>query len=91
MSGSEGFNNEIKNIRHDLMLNEYPKEFVDSIMKQPSSNRPFSYTTYESRIIIPYVKGIYEKLRHTGNVFYVRIIFKIKRYTPRDIDENWTG
>jgi hypothetical protein len=27
------FNNEIKNIRHDLMLNEYPEEFVDSVMK----------------------------------------------------------
>jgi hypothetical protein len=27
------FNNEIQTIRHDLMLNEYPKESVDSIMK----------------------------------------------------------
>jgi hypothetical protein len=27
------FNNEIKNIRHDRMLNEYPQEFGDSIIK----------------------------------------------------------
>jgi hypothetical protein len=27
------FNKEIENIRHDLMLNEYPQEFADSIMK----------------------------------------------------------
>jgi hypothetical protein len=27
------FNNEIKTIRHDLMLSEYPKEFIDSIIK----------------------------------------------------------
>jgi hypothetical protein len=39
------FNDEIKNIRHDLMLNEYPKEFVDSIMKPPASNRPSSECT----------------------------------------------
>jgi hypothetical protein len=27
------FNNEIQIIRHDLMINEYPKKFTDSIMK----------------------------------------------------------
>jgi hypothetical protein len=27
------FNKEIKNIREDVMLNEYPQESVDSIMK----------------------------------------------------------
>jgi hypothetical protein len=26
------FNNEMKNISHDLLLSEYSKEFVDSIM-----------------------------------------------------------
>jgi hypothetical protein len=27
------FSNEIKNIQHDLVLNEYPQEFVDTIKK----------------------------------------------------------
>jgi hypothetical protein len=36
----KGFNNEIKNIRHDLMLSEYPEEFVEFVMKPSRSNRP---------------------------------------------------
>jgi hypothetical protein len=35
-------NNDIKNMRQDLMFNEYPKEFVDSIMNPSRSNRPSS-------------------------------------------------
>jgi hypothetical protein len=42
MSKSEGFKNEIKNVRYDLMLSEYPKEFVDSVMKISARNRPSS-------------------------------------------------
>jgi hypothetical protein len=34
------FNNEIKIIRYDLMLNEYPQEFVDAVMKPLRSNLP---------------------------------------------------
>jgi hypothetical protein len=38
------FNNKIKNIRHDLVLNEYPEEFVDSVMKPSTRNYPSSDT-----------------------------------------------
>jgi hypothetical protein len=41
------FNSEIKNIRHNLMLNEYKQEFVDSVMKASRSNRP-SNTIYQA-------------------------------------------
>jgi hypothetical protein len=34
------FDREIKNIRHDLIPNEYPQEFVDTIMKPRGSNCP---------------------------------------------------
>jgi hypothetical protein len=34
------FNNEIKTIRHYLVLNEYPKEFVDSVIKPSARSRP---------------------------------------------------
>jgi hypothetical protein len=51
------FNNEIKNIRHDLMLNEYPKEFVHSIIKPSRSNRPSLDIIFWGTVIIPYVKG----------------------------------
>jgi hypothetical protein len=66
------FNNETKNIRHDLMLNEYPQEFGDSIMKLSGSNHPSSNTTYQGTVIIPYIKGISEKFRCIGKHFNVR-------------------
>jgi hypothetical protein len=66
------FNNKIKTIRYDLMLNEYPKESVDSVMKSSVRNRPTSDT------VVPYVKGISEKFRHIGNRFSLRTIFKTK-------------
>jgi hypothetical protein len=73
----KGFKKEIKNIKHDLMFNEYPKVLIDCIMKPPRSNRPSSDTIYQGTVIIPYVKGISEKFRWTGNRFNVRTIFKI--------------
>jgi hypothetical protein len=75
----KNFNNEIKNLRHDLMPHEYPQEFVGSIMKPSRSNRPSSdSTTYQGTVIIPYVKGISEKFRRIGNRFNVRAIFESK-------------
>jgi hypothetical protein len=72
------FNHEIKNIRHDLMLDEYPKECVASVMKPSTRNHLSSDTTYQGTVIIPYVKGISEKLRCMGNRFNLRTIFKTK-------------
>jgi hypothetical protein len=78
------FNKEIRNIIHNLMLNEYPQEFVDSIMKLSRSNSPSSDTVYQDTVVIPYVAGISEKFKRTGNRFSVRTIFKT------DNDEKWT-
>jgi hypothetical protein len=72
------FYNEIKNIRHDLMLHEYPEEFVDCVMKPLRSNGPTSDTIYKDTVIIPYVNGISEKFRRTGNRLNSRTIFKTK-------------
>lgn len=72
------FSKEIRNIRHDLMLSEYPKEFVDSVLKPSTRNRPSSDTTYRGTVVIPYVKGIAEKFRRIGNRFQLRTIFKTK-------------
>jgi hypothetical protein len=51
------FTNEINTTLHDLMPNEYPKEFVDSVMKPSVRNRPTSDTVYQGTVVIPYVKG----------------------------------
>jgi hypothetical protein len=72
------FNNEIKTIRHDLMLSEYPEELVDSVMKPSATNRPSSDTVYQATLVIPYVKGISKKFRRIGNRFNLRTIFKTK-------------
>jgi hypothetical protein len=72
------FSKEVNNIRHDLMLNEYPQEFVDSIMKPSRSNCPYSDTIYQGTILIPHVKVISKKFRHIGNNSNVRTIFKTK-------------
>jgi hypothetical protein len=40
------FNKEIRNIRHDVMLNENPQEFLGPIMNPSRSNHPFSDITY---------------------------------------------
>jgi hypothetical protein len=71
------FNNEIKNIRHDLMLNEYPHEFVDSIMKPSRSKRPSSDT-------------ICQGTEHC-KPFQCQDHFQNLTYSPWDIDENWTS
>jgi hypothetical protein len=60
------------------MLNEYPKEFVDSVMKPLVRNHPTSDTVYQGTVVIPYVKSISEKFRHIGNHFSLRTIFKTK-------------
>jgi hypothetical protein len=68
----QDFNNEIKNIRYDLILNEYPQKFVDSIIKSSISNHPSSDIIYQGMFIIPYVQCISEKFRCTENCFNVR-------------------
>jgi hypothetical protein len=72
------FNNEVKNIGHNLMFNEYPQQFADSVMKPSRSNCPSSDTIDQGTVTIPYVMGIFKKFRHTGNRFNVRTIFKNK-------------
>jgi hypothetical protein len=56
------FDKEIKNIRYDLMLNEYPKEFFNSIKEPSRSNRHSSEATCQGVVIITYVKGSFNCL-----------------------------
>jgi hypothetical protein len=46
------------------MLNKYPQEFSDSVMKLSGNNCPSSDTMYQGTVIITYVKGISKKFRH---------------------------
>jgi hypothetical protein len=60
------------------MLNEYPQEFIDSIIKPSRSNRPSSDTIYQGMVTVTYVKGIFKKFSYMGKRFSVRTSFKIK-------------
>jgi hypothetical protein len=71
------FNKEIQNVRHDLILNKCPQEFLDPVMKPSRSNRP-SDTIYQGTVIIPYVKDTSDKYRRIWNRFSWRTIFKTK-------------
>jgi hypothetical protein len=71
-----------ENIVHDLVLNEYPKEFVDSVLKLSARKRPSSDTVYQATVDIPCVKGTSEKFRRIGNRFNLGTVFKTK-YTRR--------
>jgi hypothetical protein len=84
------FNKEIKIIRNGLILNEYPQEFVYSIVKPLRSNHPSSETIHQGTATIPYIKGISKNFRCIANRFNARTIFKTKR-TPPDTDESWTN
>jgi hypothetical protein len=65
MSGSEAFNRKIVNIRHDLILNKYLQEFINSIIKPGRSNHP-SDIIYDGTVIFPYVSGISDALETTS-------------------------
>jgi hypothetical protein len=66
------FNNEIKNIRHDLMLNEYPKELFDSVIKPSERNGPSSDKIHQDTVVILYIKATSEKYRRIRNHFNLR-------------------
>jgi hypothetical protein len=51
-SEPEDFNKEIKNMRYDPMVNGYPQEFVDFILKPLRSNRPSSGKIFQGTAII---------------------------------------
>jgi hypothetical protein len=56
------------------MLNEYPKEFIDSIIKPSRSNCPSSHTVCQGMVNIPYVRV---SLRNSDALeTNVRTIFK---------------
>jgi hypothetical protein len=65
------------------MLNVYPKEFFDSVMKPSIRNCPSSDTAYQGTVVIPYAEGISEKFRRIGNRFNLRTIFKTKHSKGR--------
>jgi hypothetical protein len=74
----EDFNKGIKMLRHDLMLNEYPQEFVDSIMKSLRSNHPSSDTIYQGMAMFSCATSISEKFKRHGYRLHARGIFKTK-------------
>jgi hypothetical protein len=77
------FNKETKNIRQDLILNEYQQEFVDSIMKPGRNNRPSSDTStiYHGTILIPYVRVFPKNSDALGTDSMLEIFSKLNMHS----------
>jgi hypothetical protein len=54
------FSREIEEIKHCVILNKYPQNFTDSIMKPGRSNHPSDRLNHGT-VIIPHIRGISEK------------------------------
>jgi hypothetical protein len=65
------------------MLNEYPKEFVDSVMKPLARNCPSSDIVYQATVIIPYVKGIPRNSDASGSISISESSSRLNIHTMR--------
>jgi hypothetical protein len=68
--GQKDFNNKIKNISHDLRVNDYSQEFVHSVIKSSTRNRPSSDKIYQGIVLRVYQRnshalGTVSKTKHT--------------------------
>jgi hypothetical protein len=68
---------EIGKLRHGFQFSGYPQAFIVSVINSKGSTHPNKKEMPISSVYIPYVKGISEKLKHTGN-YYIRTIFRTK-------------
>jgi hypothetical protein len=68
LQDQKDFNNEIRNIRRDLLLNKYPKVFVHSITKPSTKTRFSSVKIFEGTFIISCIEATSEKFRRIGNI-----------------------
>jgi hypothetical protein len=66
----------MRNIRHDLILTEYPQEFVESIKTPARSNYASSDIIYQGAVIISYVNAVSNGC--IGNHFNISDIFQAK-------------
>jgi hypothetical protein len=59
--------NEISSLRCNFQLNGYPRGFNNSVINSKGSSTPSKEVKPLSSVYIPYVKGVSEKLKCTGN------------------------
>jgi hypothetical protein len=68
----QDFLNEVKKIKHELVLSGYPSVSVDSIINGPTTrSRPDTDITPLGTVVIPYIKGVSEKFRQIGNRYNI--------------------
>jgi hypothetical protein len=59
-------------------LSGCPKWFIDSVLKSRNSRHPEREEKADGLVFIPYMKGISEKVKHIGNRYNIRTVFKTK-------------
>jgi hypothetical protein len=67
---------EIDNLRYDLHLNGYPQRFINSAPIQEKLSSRKKMIQPLGLELIPYVKGILEKYKRTGNLYIIRTVLK---------------
>jgi hypothetical protein len=81
---------EISSLRSDLQLNGYPQAFTDSVINSKGSIHLNKEQKPLGSVYIPYVKGISEKFKCTGNR-YIMTIFRTKHTLKEFTHENQAG
>jgi hypothetical protein len=69
---------EINSLRSYLQLSGYPQGFLDSVINSKGSSRLNKEQKPLGSVYIPYVKGVSETFKRTGNRCNIRTIFKTK-------------
>jgi hypothetical protein len=59
---------EINSLKSDVQLNGYPQGFIDLVINSKGSGRLNKEQKPLDSVHVPYVKGVSEKFRRTGNL-----------------------
>jgi hypothetical protein len=75
---------EVNNLKHDLQLNGFPPELINSVINNiGGNNRLRNDVKPIGSVVNPYVKGISDEFKRFGKRYNIRTIFKTK-YTFRN-------
>jgi hypothetical protein len=79
-TGKQEYAKVVVKIRQDLATSGYPQHIIDSVLKRSEAkSRQETDETRLSAVVIPYVKGISEKLRRIGERYNIKTVFKTKQ------------
>jgi hypothetical protein len=74
------YSKEVLMIRQDLALNGYPQHLIDSVLNRLEvKSQQATDGACLSTVLIPYMKGISEEFRCTGERYNIKTVFKTRQ------------